>query len=97
VINCFKGKRDALERGNYKGLKLLDQVMKVMKRVLETIIRTQIDIDSMHTSCQGVARQTLFSYSDRYRKSTSGNKKSIFVDLEKAWKSSPKSFEVGNA
>lgn len=47
ILNCFKGKGDALERGNYRGLKLLDQVMKVMERILETIICTQVDIDSM--------------------------------------------------
>ena len=29
IINCYKGKEDALPRGNYRGLKLLDQVMKV--------------------------------------------------------------------
>ena len=39
IINCYKGKGDALLRGNYRGLKLLDQVMKV--------IRTQVDLDAM--------------------------------------------------
>jgi hypothetical protein len=29
IINCYKGKGDATERGNYRGLKLLDQVMKI--------------------------------------------------------------------
>ena len=33
IVNCFKGKSDALERGNYRGLKLVDQVMKVIERV----------------------------------------------------------------
>ena len=28
IVNCFKDKGDALERGNYRGLKLVDQVMK---------------------------------------------------------------------
>jgi len=42
VINCFKGKGDALKRGNYRGLKLLDQVMKVM-----VIIRTQVNINKI--------------------------------------------------
>ena len=45
----FQGppKGDALLRGNYRGLKLLDQVMKVMEHILATIIRTQVDIDAM--------------------------------------------------
>ena len=47
IINCYKGKVDALLRGNYSGVKLLDQVMKVMEHVLATIIRTQVDIDAM--------------------------------------------------
>ena len=31
IINIYKGKGDALERGNYRGLKLLDHVMKGME------------------------------------------------------------------
>ena len=31
----YKGKGDALECGSYRGIKLLDQVMKVMERVIE--------------------------------------------------------------
>ena len=34
IINCYKGKGDATDRGNYRGLKLLDHVMKVLERVL---------------------------------------------------------------
>jgi len=32
----YKGKGDALHCGSYKGIKLLDQVMKVFERILET-------------------------------------------------------------
>ena len=39
IINIYKGKGDALERGNYRGLKLLDHVMKGIERVIEKIIR----------------------------------------------------------
>ena len=38
IVNCFKGKGDALECGNYRGLKLLDHVMKVFERVIEKLI-----------------------------------------------------------
>ena len=44
IINIYKGKGDALE----KGLKLLDHVMKGIERVIEKIIRERISIDDMH-------------------------------------------------
>ena len=47
IINIYKGKGDALERGNYRGLKLLDHVMKGIERVIEKIIRERISIDDM--------------------------------------------------
>ena len=47
IINFYKGKGDALLRGNYRELTLLHQVMKVMEHILATIIRTQVDIDAM--------------------------------------------------
>ena len=47
IINIYKGKGDALERGNCRGLKLLDHVMKGIERVIEKIIRERISIDDM--------------------------------------------------
>ncbi|XP_057310454.1 uncharacterized protein LOC130648419 [Hydractinia symbiolongicarpus] len=47
IVNCFKGKGDALQRGNYRGLKLVDQVMKVIERVIDKLLRERIDIDKM--------------------------------------------------
>lgn len=47
IINYYKGKGDSLERGNYRGLKVLDQVLKIVEHVFEAIIRKQVDIDSM--------------------------------------------------
>ena len=35
LIFClYKSKGDALERGNYRGLKLTEQVMKVLERIV---------------------------------------------------------------
>ena len=39
IVSVYKGKGDALECGSYRGIKLLDQVMKVMERVIEKRIR----------------------------------------------------------
>ena len=47
LINCYKGKGDALLRVNCRGLKLLDQVMKVMEHIHATMIRTKVDMDAM--------------------------------------------------
>ena len=47
IINCFKGNGDAVERGNFKGLKLLDHLMKVFERVIEKYIREAVNIDDM--------------------------------------------------
>jgi len=34
MINLFKGKGSALERGNHLGLKLIEHPMKVLKRII---------------------------------------------------------------
>ena len=34
ILNLYKGKGEALDRGNYRGLKLTDQVMKVVELCL---------------------------------------------------------------
>ena len=47
IINCFKGKGDAVECGNFRGLKLLDHLMKVFERVIEKYIRKAVNIDDM--------------------------------------------------
>ena len=47
IINCFKGKGDAVERGNFRGLKLLDHLMKVFERVIEKYIRDAVNIADM--------------------------------------------------
>lgn len=47
IINLFKKKGDALDRGNYRGLKLTDQVMKLVERVLESFMREMVNIDEM--------------------------------------------------
>ncbi len=47
IINCYKGKGDATDRGNYRGLKLTDHVMKILERVVEKLIRSKISINAM--------------------------------------------------
>ena len=47
IFSCFKNKGDATERGNYRGLKLLEHAMKVIERVIELEIRKSVNIDDM--------------------------------------------------
>jgi hypothetical protein len=47
IINLYKGKGNALDRGSYQGLKLTDQAMKLMERVLDTFTRRMVNIDAM--------------------------------------------------
>ena len=35
IVSCFKNKGSATEQGNYKGLKLLEHMMKVFERVIK--------------------------------------------------------------
>ena len=43
----YKGKSDPLVCGSYIAIKLLEQPMKVLERVLEKTIRCQSSIDNM--------------------------------------------------
>ena len=45
IVCFYKGKGDALERGNYRGLKLTEQVMKVLERIVDGLIRQLVSID----------------------------------------------------
>ena len=45
IVCLYKGKGDALERGNYRGLKLTEQVMKVLERIVDGLIRQLVSID----------------------------------------------------
>ena len=47
ILNLYKGKGEALERGNYRGLKLTYQVMKVVEHMLEVKIWEMVSIDEM--------------------------------------------------
>ena len=94
ILNLYKGKGDALERGNYRGLKLTDQVMKLLELVLDSFIPEMVDIDAMQfgfvpgrgtTDAISIIRQLQEKY-------ISANKPLYFafVDLEKAFDRVPR-------
>ena len=47
MVNVYKGKENALECSCYRGIKLLDQALKVLERVLEARLRKTVKIDDM--------------------------------------------------
>ena len=71
IVNLYKGKGDALNRGNYRGLKLIEQVMKVLERVVEGLIRQRVEIDEMQCGfMSGHALLMRFLLYVSYRRST---------------------------
>ena len=94
IINIYKGKGDALERGNYRGLKLLDHVMKGIERVIERIIRERISIDDMQFGFMPGRGTTgaIFILRQLQEKHLAKNMKLYFafVDLEKAFHRVPR-------
>ena len=45
IVCLYKGKGDALKRGNYRSLKLTEHVMKVLERIVDSLIRQLVSID----------------------------------------------------
>ena len=100
ILNLYKGKGDALERGSYRGLKLTEHVMKVMEKILDEMIRAMIDIDEMQfafvpgrgtTDAIFITRQLQEKF--LARKDPNGKNHILyyaFVDLEKAFDRVPR-------
>ena len=88
IVCLYKGKGDALERGN-RGLMLTEQVMKVLERIVDGLIRQLVSIDDSQfgfvpgkgtTDANFVVRQLQEKY-------LAANKRlyMAFIDLEKAF------------
>ena len=45
IVCLYKGKGDALDRGNYRGLKLIEQAMRILERVVDGLIRQVVSIE----------------------------------------------------
>ena len=94
IVSLFKGKGSTLERGNYCGLKLTDQGLKVVERVIEKIIRECIVIDDMQfgfihgrgtSDTIFIVRQLEENFLDKYK-----NLYFAFIDLEKVFDTVPR-------
>ena len=94
LVPVYKGKGDPLECGSYRGIKLLEQAMKVIERVFETRIRKQVKVNDMQfgfmpgkgtTDAIFVVRQMQERHYEKRKKLYFA-----FVDLEKAFDRVPR-------
>ena len=89
IVCLYKGKGDALDRGNYRGLKLTKQAMKILERIVNGLIRQVVSIDDSQfgfVSGKGTTDAT-FVVGQMQEKYLAVNKRlyMAFVDLEKAF------------
>ena len=67
IVNCYTGKGGSLERVNCTGLKLADQILKIVERILDKGIRQQVDIDLMQFGFMpGCGTKNVLFTFDRY-------------------------------
>ena len=94
IVCLYKGKGDALERGNYRGLKLTEQVMKVLERIVDGLIRQVVSIDDSQFGFVPGRGTTdaIFVIRQLQEKYLAANKRlyMAFVDLEKAFDQVPR-------
>ena len=94
IVCLYKGKGDSLERGNYRGFKLTEQVMKVLERIVDGLIRQVVSIDDFQfgfVPSRGTT-DAIFVIRQLQEKYLAANKRlyMAFVDLEKAFDRVPR-------
>ena len=94
IISLYKGKGEALDRGNHRGLKLTEHILKVIEQIIEDLIHNIVKIDDMQfgfmpscgtTGAIFIVRQIHEAYIRKNR-----NLYFAFVDLEKAFDRVPR-------
>ena len=94
IVCLYKGKGDTLERGNYPSLKLTEQVMKVLERIVDGLIRQFVSIDDPQFGFipgRGTT-DAIFVVRQLQEKLLAANKRlyMAFVDLEKEFDRVPR-------
>ena len=92
IVCLYKGKGDALDRGNYRGFKLTEQAneaMKILERIVDGLIRQVVSIDDSQFGFVPGRGTTdaIFVVRQLQEKYQAVNKRlyMAFVDLEKAF------------
>ena len=82
LVPVNKGKGDPLVCGSYRAIKLLEQPMKVLERVLEKRIRCQVSINNMQFGFMpGKGTTDAISSCDKYKRNTKQRKRSCTMLL----------------
>ena len=94
IVCLYKGKGDALDRGNYRGLKLTEQAMKILERIVDGLKRQVVSIDDSQFGFVPGRGTTdaIFVVRQLQEKYLAVNKRlyMAFVDLEKAFDCVPR-------
>ena len=94
LIPFYKNKGDPLECGSYRGIKLLEQTLKLYERVLEVRIRQQVNIDAMQFGFMpGKGTMDAIFIARQVQEKHLAKRKDLylaFVDLEKAFDRVPR-------
>ena len=94
IVCLYKGKSDALDRGNYRGLKLTEQAMKILERIFDDLIRQVVSIDDSQFGFVPGRGTTdaIFEVRQLQEKYLAVKKRlyMAFVDLEKAFDCVPR-------
>ena len=94
IVCLYKGKGDALDRGNYRSLKLTEQAMKILERIFDGLIRQVVSIqDSQFGFVPGKGTtDAIFVVRQLQEKYLAVNKRldMAFMDLEKAFDRVPR-------
>ena len=93
-MNCSKNKGDTTQRGNYRGSKLSERIMKVFERVIKQKIREMVDVDAVQSGflpVKGTADVIFIAHEVEERYLEKKKKLSFaFLDLEKAFDQVPR-------
>ena len=93
IVCLYKGKGDVLESGSYRNLKLTEQVMKILERIVDCLIRQLVSIDD--SQCGFVpgrgTTDAIFVVRQLQEKYLAANKRLYMaLDLEKAFDQVPR-------
>src|SRR3989441_7730689 len=89
MVNVYKGKGNVLECSSYRGIKLVEHVLKVLERVIEARLRKTAKIDEMQFGFSpGKGTTDAIFIVRQVQEKFLGKQKELwmaFVDLEKAF------------